>query len=287
MIEKRDIIRLYFIEHLSTRKAAEKLGVSQCTFCRYLSKYRLTARTLSVAHHYRTKYIPRFLMDEKELRFLYLDCGLTTRQIGQMKRVTAEPIRRLLKEYGIPRRKGYRFPQAHIPWNKGRKGCFTIKATRLMSKAKKGKRLSPATEFQHGRKETLKMKIKRIRSVFRGLNKRPTRPEAILLEIIHSNDLPYAYNGSKANLIIAGRVPDFYNKNKKCLIEVFGRIFHTPPLYLRVFKKPLPSSKTYEGTLAYYAKHGYKCIIFWEDELTSPNGESIVLERLKRLEGTL
>ena len=59
-IEKKDIIRFYYIEHLSTRNAAAKLGVSQCTFCRYLKQYGLSTRTLSESHAYRTKYKPRF-----------------------------------------------------------------------------------------------------------------------------------------------------------------------------------------------------------------------------------
>lgn len=279
-LPKEKIIELYCLKKLTTRETARHFGVSQCTLRRYMGKYNIPARRGREA---RKKWKPfKLNLSRDELHRLYWIEGLTTAEIAKKYNISPSCVQCSLRRQGIPRRKPHHhFKKGKVPWNKGKRNCFSEHTIELMSRVKKGKRLSPKTEFQKGHKESLEDKIKRIRRVFKGSAKRPTKPEKILLDIIRKYQLPYTYNGSSAGLIIGERVPDFVNNNgEKKVVEVFGRVYHDPQLFFRVFKRGLENSKTFDGTLEYYKKYGFDCTIFWEDELMNPNAEKIVLGKL-------
>jgi very-short-patch-repair endonuclease len=114
---------------------------------------------------------------------------------------------------------------------------------------------------------------KRIKSVIKGLKRRPTKPEKAFMQIVEKHNLPYRYNGNRGHLIIGGRVPDFYNIHSKEVIEILGRAFHDPN-----HPSPFPK-RTPEQLVHHYAKFGFKCITLWEDEVYNENE---VLERISK-----
>lgn len=279
-LPKEKIIALYFNQKLTTRATAAALSVSQCTLRRYMKNYGLEARHGNIAYT-RRRGPPRKLTCSREnLNILYWIEKLSVAKIAKIYNVSSYCIECNMRRHNIPTRKQYH-PMGLIPWNKGKKRCFGRKTIIRMSKAKRGKHLSLSTEFKVGHTESITAKTMRVARVFSSLTKRPTTPEKSLSRIIKSHKLPYTYNGNKADLIIGGRVPDFYNNNgEKIVVEVFGQVFHKPDLFLRAFKRRMPHSKTLNGTIEHYAQYGFQCIVFWEDELQSLDSEFDIVKRL-------
>ena len=166
-----------------------------------------------------------------------------------------------------------------VTWNKNKKGCFSNDTIQKMSKSAKGKIVSKETRerqslaqkkaFLEGRKKTCWKKggppeeIRR--KALRALYKKPNKPETILINLIKEHNLPYDYNGNKADLIIGGKIPDFYNNNgSKQVLELFGRQFHDPD---NTFLKKIDYIRTEKGTLEHYKKFHFGCLIVWEEEL--------------------
>lgn len=279
-LPKEKILELYDLQKLTTREVAKYFCVAQSTLRRYMKKYNIQARHGNAAYKKRRGNPLKLTCFKDELYTLHQVKDLTTMEIGKIYGVSPYCVQCTLRRHNIKSKQPYRFPKGHVPWNKGRKNCFNRKTIRLMSNAKKGKHLSPSTEFKEGRKELDEDKTIRLRRVFAGLCKRPTQPEKILAKLIKRNHLPYIYNGFRANLIVGGRIPDFFNNNgDKTVIEIFGKVFHDPTSFFKVFKRKLPYPKTYDGTIEHYKKHGFNCIILWEDELLSENMDE-VLQRL-------
>jgi very-short-patch-repair endonuclease len=113
---------------------------------------------------------------------------------------------------------------------------------------------------------------------FKAITKRPTKPEKQCCEIFRKNELPYKYVGD-GGVVIGNKCPDFIHFNKKIVIEVFGRAFHSP---LFTFKKSMPYHQTYDGTMKHYKRHGYKCVIIWDRDLEREDAEEFVLTLLKK-----
>lgn len=93
----------------------------------------------------------------------------------------------------------------------------------------------------------------------RGLHKRPTRPEAILIRIIERYSLPFEYVGD-GTVMIEGLNPDFISSsNKHKIVEVFGEYWH----------KEIPDSATdtENGRKEFFGNIGYDCLIIWDHEL--------------------
>ena len=88
----------------------------------------------------------------------------------------------------------------------------------------------------------------------------PTKPEAVLIEIIKENNLPFDYTGD-AKFWICKFNPDFLNKREKLIIEVFGDYWHN-----RIEVKIRDKKR-----LKIYSKYGYKTLIIWEHELIKVN----------------
>lgn len=146
------------------------------------------------------------------------------------------------------------------PWNKGTKGI--CKPNR--------------TSYKKGHKHSPEIEQKRIKNI----HKSPNNPERKVIDIIKKHHLPFKYVGS-GDIIIDGKNPDFIDKIKrKKIIEVFGRVFHTPKIVLRKFKRSLPYNQTEEGTIKHYNNQGYDCLVVWEDEI---NNEQQLVERIKCL----
>ncbi len=111
--------------------------------------------------------------------------------------------------------------------------------------------------------------------MLKSLMKKPTGLEQKLIDLIKENNLPFKYVGD-GEFILGNRCPDFLNCNgEKQVIEVFGRVFHSP---LFTFKKSIPYGQTYKGTMEHYKKYGFNCLILWGVELNNPQR---VIEKIK------
>jgi len=103
-------------------------------------------------------------------------------------------------------------------------------------------------------------KKKNLYVMARSWGQRPNRPEKKVLIILNENCVGFQYTGDKKYWFHSDKHsynPDFINKNKKLIIEVYGDYWHN-----------LPSSvERDKGRLECYSNHGYDTLIIWEHEL--------------------
>jgi len=145
------------------------------------------------------------------------------------------------------------FKKGNIPWNKG---LVKEKDNRIINYAKKVS-FSMKKKYKEG---TMKWNIKK-----------PTKPEKRFINICEKYNLPYKYVGN-GKFWIENINPDFVEVNgKKICIEVFGHYWHSPLLNRKV-----DWEHTYVGRKAKLNEYGWKCIVFWDNEIN----EKTILERL-------
>lgn len=140
-------------------------------------------------------------------------------------------------------------------------------------------------EYRQKKRETTKKLWKDeayIKNVLSGINRKPTKPERKLDEILQKyfpNE--WRYNGDfSMGITIGGKIPDFVNVNgKKQVIEVFS-VYHDEKFLRKHFKEEIAWHRTEFGTLATYSQCGFECIIFWERKLNQKNAEDYVLSAL-------
>lgn len=237
-------------------------------------------RKLSKEHKEKiSKSLRRLVLPEEEMRRLYIDEKLSTIKIAKLYGVSQNTIVKRVKTHGIKLR----------TQSEALKGNTIARRFRdKISKAKKGKHYSPATEFKKGFKapkiwrslwsKIMKKKWKDItyvNKVMHARNARPNKPETKLMKIFDTNSFPFRYVGD-GRVVIGGLCPDFiHSKGEKKIIELFGRIFHDPDVS---FKKEIQWHRQYFGRMAYYAQFGYDCLILWDDELQD---EVSIVERIR------
>ena len=108
---------------------------------------------------------------------------------------------------------------------------------------------------------------------FKGLCKRPTKPERRIINLIKKYNLPFKYVGD-GQVTIEKCNPDFINYNgKKQIIEMFGDYWHKRKPNLRSFQ-------TEKGRKAIFKKYGFKTLIIWEHELTGRYGNKSTEEEI-------
>jgi very-short-patch-repair endonuclease len=90
-------------------------------------------------------------------------------------------------------------------------------------------------------------------------SKNPNNPEKILQELLKPFDYNYTGNYS---FWVDGKNPDFTNKEKKKIVELFGDYWHS--------EKVTGEEKTEHETQRkkIFEKCGYSCLIIWENELS-------------------
>ena len=122
-----------------------------------------------------------------------------------------------------------------------------------------------------------------IKKVFDGLNTKPNAQEKKVGTILQKH-LPeqYAYNGDfSCGITIGGKIPDFVNVNdEKIVIEVFGP-WHDEIFMRERFGDEIPWKRTEFGTKAHYSQFGYKCVVFWQEDLEREDVEQFVLSVLR------
>lgn len=94
----------------------------------------------------------------------------------------------------------------------------------------------------------------------------PNKSELHVARILSILELDYRYFGDGLSGAIAGKWPDFYNEREKKVIELFGDYWH--------------ANSEEEERVAHFAKHGIKCLVIWERELSNENE---LVERIKKL----
>jgi len=149
--------------------------------------------------------------------------------------------------------------------NKGK--IVSIESRKKISAAKKGKRVSPATEFKKGMKHShdhlkymskvmsaLWRDPKYVKKMAKAFHITPNKPETFMINLL--NDLypgEWKYTGD-LSFTINGKCPDFVNCNgqKKC-IEIFGNYWH---------KNEDPQNR-----INAFKPFGYETLVIWEREL--------------------
>ena len=167
------------------------------------------------------------------------------------------------KKGQIPANKGKFHPYGH-KWKKGEHASSS-------TEWKKGVHPSPRTEFTSERVKSWfndpEMKNKIVAGILRGKFKRPTKPELKFMKVIKQNSLPFKYVGDGSK-IISGFCPDFINKEKKIIVEIFGDYWHRRP----------EVQKRDKQRLKVFHKLGWKPVVIWASELGT-EGFDIDLER--------
>lgn len=145
------------------------------------------------------------------------------------------------------------FKKGNIPWNKN-----------------KSVRLSPNSEFKKGHipiytpfkringKPTWskEIEIQRIKKIIIS-NKKTSKPELKVNDLLHTLDLKDYKHVGQGKFFIEQLCPDFVNKSKKKIIEVFGDYWHN-----------LPKSKKRDYfRFKLYKKYKYQTLVIWEHEL--------------------
>ncbi len=139
------------------------------------------------------------------------------------------------------------------------------------SKKLKGRHVSLKTEFTSERLKKMwndeKYKENTIKSILKGLFKRPTSFEQKIIDLCKESNLPFKYVGN-GQVIIGYKNPDFIETNgKKLLIETYAKWCH-PQNYEEQRSK-------------IFAKFGYKTLFLNEDDLYINNWEFHCLNKIK------
>lgn len=137
---------------------------------------------------------------------------------------------------------------------------------------KVGIRNNSRGEFKVGdpRHKDVDIQTKRIKNLLKAPNKK----ELFLNNFLRTNfpnEFKYAGGGS---ILIGNKCPDFVSINgKKRIIELFGTYWHDQK------RRKLLSHQTESGTMEYYEKHGFKCLVIWESELKDLNSLFIKIKK--------
>lgn len=139
------------------------------------------------------------------------------------------------------------------------------KAKEMISKKKKGVNLSIETRERMRKTwkklfENPQFKEKTLKKMQEGLERKPNKPENIVINLIQQNNLNFIYTGNGDKWIsYKGNIfnPDFVSKDNKLIIEVFGNYWHKLPEAIDRDKIRLKT----------YSRYGYKTLIIWEHEL--------------------
>lgn len=268
----------YIKEELSTVEIAKIVGCDHKTVCYELRKKKMSIRSRSEAAFNRKtltcvqKY--PLLWDYNWLHQKYRIERMTCGELASILGCCCQTILNALRRLDIP---VYTLSESKIgknKWSEERKEAFSGKNHPMYGKPvseETKKKLSCTRKELYNNPEFAKKMLKAFAT-------RPTKPEKICCAILDKNNLPYKYVGD-GSVVIGRKCPDFIHLNKRIVIEVFGRAFHSP---LFTFRKSMPYHQTYDGTMEHYKRHGYKCVIIWDLDLEREDTEEFVLSQLKK-----
>lgn len=113
------------------------------------------------------------------------------------------------------------------------------------------------------RKERARMSFASPEAILKSArtNARPPSEPEWFMGLYLERNFPgeWVYNGDgNRGIIIGGRIPDFVNRDKKMVGEVFGEYWHD--------RNYFPNTMTPEQRIGHYRKFGYECIVVWDYE---------------------
>ena len=264
---------MYLNQKLSATKISKKLGCCCTTITRILDKYGFKIKQKK----------KKLLIDINTIKKMYLEEKLSSEKIAKKLGCYTDYILQTLRKNNIKIRplKRLKLPKEEIIKDyescsirelEKKYNCSDNSINRLFKK--NGIKIKNNSEIKRilFRLNKIEKSITREevrRKAIQSLCKKPNKLESSIIKIIQKLNLPYTYNGSKADLIVGGKIPDFYNNNsEKKIIEVFGDYWHNP------FKKiGLEWKRTEQGTMEHYAKYHYSCCILWENEINKNQEE--------------
>lgn len=162
------------------------------------------------------------------------------------KRKQSEARKKYLEEHPEVR-DSILFKKGHIPWIKGK------------HHSEESRRKNSETKKKYYKKHP-----EIIKKLFKHLHIKPTNPEKQFIEICRKYNLPFKYVGD-GKFWIENINPDFVDCNgRKIVVEIFGSYWHSP-----IHNSKISYNRTYEGRKKILKKYGWKCIIFWDYELSN------------------
>ena len=265
IIPKEELERAYIEEKKTINEIANNYKCDWKTVRGLLIQYKISILSPSKC---KSRHLKIPIPTKEELERLYVTEKKTTVEIGKMAGCASGTIGRYLRKYGIPIRDS---SESQMGKTLSEEHKESIHKSNIGKN--KGKKRPDLIEMAKDRD----FQTKRLRGYFKAINAKPNKTEQRFIDIIAKHNLPYKYVGD-GEFILGGKCPDFINTNgKKEVIEVFGRVFHSP---LFTFRKNMPYHQTYEGTIAHYKKYGFKCRIFWDTDVTRADAEQFVLTQL-------
>ena len=211
----------------------------------------------------------KWKISKEELYDLYWNKKLSIRQIAKKLNTSYGVVHSLFERENVPRRtdkEGMKLNPAKLT-EKGR--------TSISENTRKNKKR--AWQDQEYRKKMLiilkdarkNITEESLKKSFKSLSIKPNKPEKFIIRLIKQNNLPFKYVGD-GKIWIGKRCPDFISTNgDKKIIELHGRAFHDPNSR-RGKVVGIPYHRTKKGTIEHYKKHGYSCLVIWDDELKEP-----------------
>ena len=109
--------------------------------------------------------------------------------------------------------------------------------------------------------------------------KHHTKPELVFVGFCGKDNLPFKYTGDGSFWIGKGKDainPDFVHLTKKIVVEVFSW-FHD-----ELRNRHVQPKSRYEDRKKIFKKHGYKMVVFWQEDLDREDADQYVLSVLKR-----
>ncbi len=280
---EEELRELYEHQKLSLEEVARQKRVSLETVRQRLLRFGIRVRSRPEAA--RSARAPK--VAREALEDLYVVKGKSLDAVGRNLGVSGDTVKYWLKKYGLPARspadaaaalrRPPGIPEAELRdlymnqglslWEIGRRYGITPVSVKNWMVRYGIPRRSPreAALLMWRRPEVAK-------AVLRRFAIRPTRPEAKLSHLIERHRLPLRYVGD-GQLSIDGKCPDFVGtEDPQAVIEVFGRRFHR--------------EEDLEKKRQFFAKRGYRLLVFWEDDLNygkreAGEREAILVERVQ------
>ena len=110
-------------------------------------------------------------------------------------------------------------------------------------------------------------------------NAHPNKPEKKIIDILKSlsSDIKYVGDGKRENWV-SGKNPDFINKSKKQIIEIFGCYWHCCK---KCGHKNIDNQRQKDALrISKFEELGYSVLVIWEHELEFPDN---VVSRIRGL----
>lgn len=157
--------------------------------------------------------------------------------------------------------------------NKGRSSPFKKeKVIKTIEEKRKNRSEGAIKSWTKERRIQASLTIKRkfledkefIERLKKSQSNKPNNKEKQLLTILSQNNFVYTGDWS---IEIGGRNPDFINKDKNLIVELFGDYWHGEKFRQEKLNDFSSNEEHERERIEYFEKYGYKCLVIWEHEL--------------------